>query len=128
MFVYELSGCGFDSCWSHINFRYRVCFEQEFHWQPRDYRVWIHSKLPIGYDQNTPSPCHPCYIWVVYLHTFHVNFLRKRHVSRGHRISCPSHHMERADNKPISGLIEPRHMTTSRSCHVPMARCSPHVL
>ena len=28
VFVYELSGCGFKSCCSHLNFRYRTCFEQ----------------------------------------------------------------------------------------------------
>ena len=27
VFVYELSGCGFESRWSHLIFRYRVCFE-----------------------------------------------------------------------------------------------------
>ena len=28
VFVYELCGCGFESRWSHLNFRYRTCFEQ----------------------------------------------------------------------------------------------------
>ena len=28
VFVYELSGCGFESRCSHLNFRYRVCLEQ----------------------------------------------------------------------------------------------------
>ena len=27
-FVYELSGCGFESSCSHLNFRFRACFEQ----------------------------------------------------------------------------------------------------
>ena len=35
MFVYELSGCGFESCCCHIN----VCFERGVPWQSRDYRV-----------------------------------------------------------------------------------------
>ena len=26
--VYELSGCGFESSCSHLNLRFRVCFEQ----------------------------------------------------------------------------------------------------
>ena len=30
MFVYELSGCLFESCYSHLNFRYGACFQQEF--------------------------------------------------------------------------------------------------
>ena len=28
MFVYELSGCGFEFRCSHLNFRFRACFEQ----------------------------------------------------------------------------------------------------
>ena len=28
VFVNELSGCGFESCCSHINFRYGTCFKQ----------------------------------------------------------------------------------------------------
>ena len=28
MFVYELGGCGFKSSRSHLNFRFRTCFEQ----------------------------------------------------------------------------------------------------
>ena len=28
VFVYELSGCRFESCCSHLNLRYRTCFEQ----------------------------------------------------------------------------------------------------
>ena len=27
-FVYELSGCGFESSCSHLNFRFRACFEE----------------------------------------------------------------------------------------------------
>ena len=28
VFLHELSGCGFESSCSHLNFRFRVCFEQ----------------------------------------------------------------------------------------------------
>ena len=28
LFVYELSGCGFESSCNHLNFRFRACFEQ----------------------------------------------------------------------------------------------------
>ena len=28
VFLYELSGCGFESCCCHLNFRYGACFEQ----------------------------------------------------------------------------------------------------
>ena len=29
VFVYERSGCSFESSCSHLNFRYRACFEQK---------------------------------------------------------------------------------------------------
>ena len=28
MFAYEISGCGFGSCCSHLNFRYHACYKQ----------------------------------------------------------------------------------------------------
>ena len=28
VFIYELSGCGFESCCSHLNFRYGACLRQ----------------------------------------------------------------------------------------------------
>ena len=28
MFVYELSGCGFECCCDHLNYRYCPCFER----------------------------------------------------------------------------------------------------
>ena len=53
------------------------------------------------------SLCHPFYISeYVYVHIFRVNFLFKRYFSRHHRISWPAHHLERTDNKPLTGLIE----------------------
>ena len=44
MFVYELSGCGFESSCSHLNFRFCSCFEQGVPWHSGNYRVWIHLK------------------------------------------------------------------------------------
>ena len=32
VFVYKLSGCGFESCWCHLNFRYGAGFEQGVPW------------------------------------------------------------------------------------------------
>ena len=29
VFVWKFSGCGFESCCSHLSFRYHACFEQE---------------------------------------------------------------------------------------------------
>ena len=39
VFVYELNGCGFEPCCSHLIFRYRTCFEQEVPWHPANVRV-----------------------------------------------------------------------------------------
>ena len=39
VFVYELNGCWFVSCCSHLNFRYGTCFEQEVPWHSGKYRV-----------------------------------------------------------------------------------------
>ena len=60
---------------------------------------------------------HACYISeYIYLHIFSVNFLLKRHLSRGHRISCPAHYLERTDNKPFSRLIGPTHINKESNC------------
>ena len=32
VFIYELSGCGFESHCCHLNFRYHACFEEGFRW------------------------------------------------------------------------------------------------
>ena len=60
-------------------------------------------------------------ILAIFLSTFilinfkSVNFLVNRHLSRGHRIAYIAHQLEHINNKPFSGLIVPRHMTTSRA-------------
>ena len=53
VFVYKLSGCGFESCYSHLNFRYRACFGQGVPWYSGNYRVLIHSKTRVWHDKNT---------------------------------------------------------------------------
>ena len=55
MFIYELSGCGFESCCSHLNFRFRTCFEQGVPWHSGNYRVWIQSEMDIWHDKNIQS-------------------------------------------------------------------------
>ena len=55
MFVYELSGCGFESSWSHLNFRFRACFEQRVLWHSGNYWVWIHSETRPWHDKNIQS-------------------------------------------------------------------------
>ena len=52
VFVYELSGCGFESSCSHLNFRFRACFEQGVPWHSGNYRVWIHSETRTWHDKN----------------------------------------------------------------------------
>ena len=52
VFVYELSGCGFESSCSHLNFRFCACFEQGVSWHSGNYRVWIHSQRRAWHDKN----------------------------------------------------------------------------
>ena len=52
VFVYELNGSGFQSSCSHLNFSFRVCFEQRVPWDSGNYRVPIHSETRTWYDQN----------------------------------------------------------------------------
>ena len=55
VFVYELSGCGFESSCSHFTFRFRACFEQGVPWHSGNYRVWIHSETRTWHDKNIQS-------------------------------------------------------------------------
>ena len=55
VFVYELSGCGFESSCSHFTFRFRACFEQGVPWHSGNYKVWIHSETRTWYDKNIKS-------------------------------------------------------------------------
>ena len=52
VFVYELSGFGFESSCSHLNFRFRVCFEQGVPWHSGNYTLWIHSETRTWHDKN----------------------------------------------------------------------------
>ena len=51
-FVYELRGSGFGSSCSHLNFKFRACFEQGVPWHSGNYRVWIHSETRTWYDKT----------------------------------------------------------------------------
>ena len=44
VFVYQLSGCEIEPSCSHLNFRFRACFDQGVPWYSGNYRVWIHSE------------------------------------------------------------------------------------
>ena len=52
MFVYELSGYGFESSFSHLNFRFRACLEQGVPWHSGNYRERIHSETRTWHDKN----------------------------------------------------------------------------
>ena len=44
VFIYEVSGSGFESCWSHLNFRYCACFRKRVPKHSGKHRVWIHPE------------------------------------------------------------------------------------
>ena len=52
VFVYEISGYGFESRCSHLNFRFRACFEQGAPRHSGNYRVWISSEMRTWHDKN----------------------------------------------------------------------------
>ena len=52
VFVYELSGSGFESSCSHLTFRFHACFEQGVPWHSGNYREWIHSETRTWHDKN----------------------------------------------------------------------------
>ena len=52
VFIYKLNDCGFESRCSHLNFRFRACFEQGVPWHSGNYRVWIHSETRTWHDKN----------------------------------------------------------------------------
>ena len=55
VFVYQLSGCGFESRCSHLIFRYVACFEQGIPWHSGNCRVWSHSQTRTWHDKNIQS-------------------------------------------------------------------------
>ena len=57
VFVYKLSGWGFESRCCHLNFRYRASCKQGFSLHLGNYIVYIHSETGICHDNNTqPIP------------------------------------------------------------------------
>ena len=55
VFIYELSDCGFESPYSHLNFKFCACFEQGVPWHSGKYIVWIHSETRTWYDKIIQS-------------------------------------------------------------------------
>ena len=56
--VYEVSGCGFESSWSHLNLRFRACFEQGLPWHLGNYRIRIHSEMCTWHSKSRHSNGH----------------------------------------------------------------------
>ena len=52
VFVYELSGCGFEFRSIELNLRYRAYFEQRVPRHLRNYRLWNHSEMCTWRDNN----------------------------------------------------------------------------
>ena len=52
VFVYKLSGSGFEPSCSLLNFRFCTCLEQGVPWHSGNYKVWIHSKTCMWHDKN----------------------------------------------------------------------------
>ena len=64
VFVYDLSGCVFASCFSHSNFRSQACFDQGVLRNTWDtIRVSIHSEIDTWHDKNVQS--NAPYRWVL---------------------------------------------------------------
>ena len=55
VFVYELSGCGFESRCNHLILRCGACFEQGVPWHSGNCRVWINSQTRTWHDKNIQS-------------------------------------------------------------------------
>ena len=54
IFVYELSGCGFESSCNRLNFRFRAWFKQGVSWHSGNYRVtWQENTLKVIFPWKT---------------------------------------------------------------------------
>ena len=51
-FIYEISGCGIDSCCSYLNFQYHTCFKEGAPWHADNCRVYIYSKTWMWHDKK----------------------------------------------------------------------------
>ena len=65
--VYQLSGSGFESSCSHLNFRFRACFKQGVPWHLGNYWVWIHSETRTWHDKKIQTFIFVCQLNYVYL-------------------------------------------------------------
>ena len=75
VFVYKISGCGFESRWSNLNFRKRTCLEEGVPWHSSKHEVWIHCKTRTWHDNNIQS--NAAYRWVSRIEVSHLVSLAK---------------------------------------------------
>ena len=60
VFIYELSGCWFESSCTHLTFRFRACVEQGVPWHSGNYTVCFHSETCTWHNKNMQSE-HICF-------------------------------------------------------------------
>ena len=75
-FVYNLSGCGFESRCSHLNFRFRASFEKGVPWHSGNYIVWIHSETCTWHEKNIQLPYLLFISWNIYFFTRYVIYCK----------------------------------------------------
>ena len=51
----DYSHSRFESSCSHLNFRFRACFEQGVPWHSGNYRMWTHSETRTWHDKKIQS-------------------------------------------------------------------------
>ena len=68
VFIYELSGCGFESSCRHLNFRDRACFEQGVSWHYETY-TW-HDEAFQNSTRHTNSDKLTCCHQILFFHAF----------------------------------------------------------
>ena len=62
--------CGFESSCGHLNFRFRVCFEQGVRWHSGSYRMWIHHETRTWHKNNIQSNAPYRWVFITQLNQF----------------------------------------------------------
>ena len=120
VFVYELSGCRFESSCSHLNLRFRACFEQRVPWHSGNYSVWIHSDTRTRHDKNIQSISHLLFItigllylitvlrcWLHYNGCFPMSFRKYFRMTSLETLvgKCPEMNFENSSRKAVKKFI-----------------------
>ena len=113
VFVYELSGCGFESHCSHLNFRFCACIEQWVPWHPGSYRVWIHSEMCMWHSKNIQSDNLLCQLKGFVRYIFASLFCMSKREDLWSKEKCFLFHFESSfhywDNQFLTFQISKRH-------------------